>query len=80
MERLINVDRSLDNDVERLVEALVAKGAVGEKDDIRVVLEKDNPKLSTHGKKTKIEVTTVFRDGKRGPMEAITEIYTVEFP
>jgi hypothetical protein len=82
-EKLINIDALQGRrGARRIVNAFIKEGIVGKEDEITVVLKPADPKITSHGKTTKVEVLTVFRDGDgvRGEMDAVTDTYRVELP
>ena len=83
MERLVNIDASQGKrGAKRIVDAFIEEGIMGAEDDITVVLKQGDPRVTSYGKTTKVEVLTVFRDGDgvRGEMDATTDTYRVELP
>lgn len=82
-ERLINIDVSQGkHGAKRIVNAFINEEIVSAEDDITVVLKQDDSKITSHGKTTKVEVLTIFRDGDgvRGEMDTTTDTYRVELP
>lgn len=80
MERILYIGATQRRRAGRIVDAFVEEGIIGAEDDITAVLKPNDPKLRSHGKTTRVEVVTVFRDGEKGPIDAVTDTYKVEFP
>jgi hypothetical protein len=79
MERILIIGATQRRRAERIVNAFVEEGIINAEDDITAVLKPNDPKLKPHGKTTKVEAITVFRDGD-GVMDAAADTYKVKFP
>ncbi len=80
-EKLINIDASQGRrGARRIVKAFIREGIVGKEDDVTVVLKQSDPRITSQGRTTRVEVLSIFRDGDgvRGEMDATTDTYRVK--
>lgn len=67
-----------NRDINLLVKALKREKAIGEKDDITVVINY-NPELMAGAIGRKVRVVELFRDGDNNLIDSDTKRFTVDF-